>query len=133
MPIRPFRGEDASAVALLSAACVKSEADFVLNPLWETAAEFRAEFERHGTAPEQHLLVAEGMSGEILGLSGFLRFAGAREGGLICPVVAKAERGHGLGGQLLRAALGLGTKLGIRLPPAGPRPPHPARLPPPPP
>ena len=106
-------------MAQLSAACAKSEADFVLNPLWETAAEFRAEFERHGTAPEQHLLVAEGMSGEILGLSGFLRFAGAREGGLICPVVAKAERGHGLGGQLLRAALGLGTKLGIGFATAG--------------
>jgi ribosomal protein S18 acetylase RimI-like enzyme len=119
MPIRTFRGEDASAVAHLSAACAKSEADFVLNPLWETEAEFRAEFARHSTAPEQHLLVAEGMSGEILGLSGFLRFAGAREGGLICPIVAKAERGHGLGGQLLRAALGLGTKLGIGFATAG--------------
>ena len=119
MPIRPFRAEDAPAVAKLSAACLKNEADFVLNPLWETEPEFRAEFERHGIAPEQHLLVAEGMSGEILGLSGLLRFAGAREGGLICPIVAKAERGHGLGGQLLRAALGLGTKLGLGFATAG--------------
>jgi ribosomal protein S18 acetylase RimI-like enzyme len=119
MPIRLFRPEDASAVAQLSAACAKSEADFVLNPLWETEEEMRAEFARHGTAPEQHLLVAEGMSHEILGLSGFLRFAGAREGGLLCPIVAKAERGHGLGGQLLRAALDLGRKLGIGLTTAG--------------
>jgi len=119
MPIRTFRPEDAPAVARLSAACAKNENDFVLNPLWETETEFRAEFERHGIRPEQHLLVAEGMSGEILGLSGFLRFSGAREGGLICPIVAKAERGHGLGGQLLRAALALGTKLGLGLATAG--------------
>src|SRR5262245_29271218 len=119
MPIRPFRDADASAVAQLSAACARSEADFVLNPLWETEAEFRAEFARHGTAPQQHVLVAEGVSNEILGLSGFLRFAGAREGGLICPVVAKAERGHGLGGQLLRAALDHGRRLGIGFATAG--------------
>jgi ribosomal protein S18 acetylase RimI-like enzyme len=65
------------------------------------------------------MLVAEGMSREILGVSGFLRFAGAREGGLLCPIVAKAERGHGLGGQLLRAALDLGRRLGIGLATAG--------------
>jgi ribosomal protein S18 acetylase RimI-like enzyme len=119
MPIRPFRAEDASAVAALSAACAKNENDFVLNPLWETEVEFRAEFERHGTSPEQHLLVAEGMSGEILGLAGFLRFPEAKEGGLLCPVVAKAERGHGLGGQLLRAALELGKRRGIGFATAG--------------
>ena len=119
MPLRPFRAEDAPAVARLSAACAKSEVDFVLNPLWESEAEFQAEFERHGIAPEQHLLVAEGMSGEILGLSGFLRFAGAREGGLISPIVAKAERGRGLGGQLLRAGLELGKRLGLGLATAG--------------
>jgi ribosomal protein S18 acetylase RimI-like enzyme len=59
------------------------------------------------------------MSGEILGLSGFLRFAGAREGGLLCPIVGKAERGRGLGGQLLRAALELGRRLGIAVATAG--------------
>jgi ribosomal protein S18 acetylase RimI-like enzyme len=119
MPIRPFRAEDAPAVAELSAACARSEADFVLNPLWEDEVEFRAEFERHGIAPEDHLLVAQGVSREILGLSGFLRFAGAREGGLLCPIVAKAERGRGLGGQLLRAALDLGRRLGLGLATAG--------------
>ncbi len=103
----------------LSAACARSEADFVLNPLWESEDEFRAEFERHEITPEQHVLVAEGMSGEILGLSGFLRFAGAREGGLLCPIVAKSERGRGLGGQLLRAGLELGRKLGLGLATAG--------------
>ncbi len=103
----------------LSAACARGEADFVLNPLWESEDEFRAEFERHEIAPEQHVLVAEGMSGEILGLSGFLRFVGAREGGLLCPIVAKSERGRGLGGQLLRAGLDLGRKLGLGLATAG--------------
>jgi ribosomal protein S18 acetylase RimI-like enzyme len=119
MPIRPYRPEDASAVAQLSAACARSEADFVLNPLWETEQELHAEFARHDIAPEQHLLVAEGVSREVLGISGFLRFDGARDGGLICPIVAKAERGHGLGGQLLRAALDLGGKLHIELATAG--------------
>jgi ribosomal protein S18 acetylase RimI-like enzyme len=119
MPIRLFRAEDAGAVAALSAACAKGEPDFVLNPLWENEDEFRAEFQRHGTEPGEHLLVAEGMEGEILGLSGFLRFAGAREAGLLCPIVAKAERGHGLGGQLLRAALELGSKLGVGFATAG--------------
>jgi ribosomal protein S18 acetylase RimI-like enzyme len=119
MPIRLFRGEDAGAVVALSAACAKGEPDFVLNPLWESEEEFRTEFERHGTEPGEHLLVAEGMAGEILGLSGFLRFAGAREAGLLCPIVAKAERGHGLGGQLLRAALDHGTRLGVGFATAG--------------
>jgi ribosomal protein S18 acetylase RimI-like enzyme len=119
MPIRAFRVEDTGAAVRLSAACAKGEADFVLNPLWESEAELRAEFERHEIAPEQHMLVAEGMSGEILGLSGFLRFAGASEGGLLCPIVAKTERGRGLGGQLLRAALELGGKLDLRLATAG--------------
>lgn len=119
MPIRSFRVEDTAAVVQLSIACAKGEADFVLNPLWESEAELRAEFERHEITPEQHVLVAEGMSGEILGLSGFLRFAGAREGGLLCPIVAKTERGRGLGGQLLRAALELGGKLNLRLATAG--------------
>ena len=119
MPIRRFRAEDTAAVVQLSVACARSEADFVLNPLWESEEELRAEFERHEIAPEEHMLVAEGMSGEILGLSGFLRFAGAREGGLLCPIVAKAERGRGLGGQLLRAALEFGRRLGLGVATAG--------------
>jgi ribosomal protein S18 acetylase RimI-like enzyme len=119
MPIRPFRDEDTPAVVALSAACARVEADFVLNPLWESEAELRAEFERHEILPQQHMLVAEGMSGEILGLTGFLRFVGARDGGLLCPIVAKGERGRGLGGQLLRAGLDLGRKLGISLATAG--------------
>jgi ribosomal protein S18 acetylase RimI-like enzyme len=119
MPIRRFRAEDTPAVVGLSAACARSEVDFVLNPLWESEEELKAEFERHEIAPEDHMLVAEGMSGEILGLSGYLRFAGAREGGLLCPIVAKAERGRGLGGQLLRAALDFGRKLGLGIATAG--------------
>jgi len=119
MPIRRFRAGDTAAVVQLSAACARSEVDFVLNPLWESEDELRAEFERHGIAPEDHMLVAEGMSGEILGLSGFLRFAGAREGGLLCPIVAKAERGRGLGGQLLRAALDFARKLELGVATAG--------------
>jgi len=119
MPIRRFRAEDTDAVVQLSAACARSEADFVLNPLWESEEELRAEFERHEIAPEEHMLVAEGMSGEILGLSGVLRFAGAREAGLLCPIVSRNERGRGLGGQLLRAALDLGRRLGLGVLTAG--------------
>jgi ribosomal protein S18 acetylase RimI-like enzyme len=119
MPIRRFRESDTAAVVQLSAACARSEVDFVLNPLWEGEDELRAEFERHEIHPEDHVLVAEGMSGEILGLTGFLRFPNAREGGLLCPIVAKAERGRGLGGQLLRAALDLGRRLGLAVATAG--------------
>jgi ribosomal protein S18 acetylase RimI-like enzyme len=119
MPIRRFRAEDTAAVVELSAACAKLEADFVLNPLWESEQELRAEFQRHGIEPEQHMLVAEGMSGEILGLSGYLRYPDAREAGLLCPIVAKAERGRGVGGQLLRAALELGKKLELGVATAG--------------
>jgi ribosomal protein S18 acetylase RimI-like enzyme len=119
MPIRRFRAGDTGAVVQLSAACARSEADFVLNPLWESEDEFHAEFERHEIHPEEHVLVAEGMSGEILGLTGFLRFPSAREGGLLCPIVAKSERGRGLGGQLLRAALELGRRLGLGVVTAG--------------
>jgi ribosomal protein S18 acetylase RimI-like enzyme len=119
MPIRRFRESDTAAVVQLSAACSRSEVDFVLNPLWENEDEFRAEFERHEIHPEEHVLVAEGMSGEILGLTGFLRFPNARAGGLLCPIVAKAERGRGLGGQLLRAALELGRRHGLAVATAG--------------
>jgi ribosomal protein S18 acetylase RimI-like enzyme len=119
MPIRRFRESDTGAVVQLSAACARSEVDFVLNPLWESEDEFRAEFERHEIHPEEHVLVAEGMSGEILGLTGFLRYPNAREGGLLCPIVAKSERGRGLGGQLLRAALEAGRRLGLGAATAG--------------
>src|SRR5688572_14786411 len=119
MPIRRFRESDAGGVVQLSAACARSEVDFVLNPLWESEDEFRAEFERHEIHPEEHVLVAEGISGEILGLTGFLRFPNARDGGLLCPIVAKAERGRGLGGQLLRAALEHGRRLGLSVATAG--------------
>ena len=38
MSVRPFRPEDAPALAALSAACLRAEADFALNPLWESPA-----------------------------------------------------------------------------------------------
>src|SRR5262249_44549889 len=59
MAIRPFRAEDAGALAALSRSCARGESDFVLNPLWETERDLFAEFERHGVEPEEHLLVAE--------------------------------------------------------------------------
>ncbi len=114
MAIRPFRRADAKALADLSASCARTESDFVLNPLFETEAELFAEFERHGTSPETHVLVAE-TGGDVLGLTGFLRRPPASAAGMLCPIVAKAERGKGVGGELLRAALGLGVGLGIKL------------------
>jgi len=119
MKVRLFRPEDAGAVTRLSAACARTESDYVLNPMWEDEQEFRAEFERHGTKPEEHLLVADGGAGEVLGLSGFLRWGEAPVGGLLCPIVEKAERGKGLGGELLRGALALGSEWGLRLLAAG--------------
>lgn len=120
MDIRLFQSEDAPAVARLSAACGRTESDFVLNPMWEDEEEFRAEFERHGNAPEEQLLVAEGLRGEVLGLSGVLCRPGAQAGGLLCPVVDHAERGRGIGGELLRASLALGAeRLGLRVATAG--------------
>jgi ribosomal protein S18 acetylase RimI-like enzyme len=120
MTIRLFRSEDAAAVVQLAAVCARTESDFVLNPMWEDEQEFRAEFERHGIAPEEHLLVAEGLGGEVLGLSGVLRRPGVAAGGLLCPVVARAERGRGIGGELLRATLELSAgKLGLHLAAAG--------------
>jgi GNAT superfamily N-acetyltransferase len=114
MAIRPFRRADARALAALSAACARTESDFVLNPLWESEAELFAEFERHGATPETHVLVDE-TGGEILGLTGFLRRPPASAAGMLCPIVVKSERGKGIGGELLRAALGLGAELGIKL------------------
>ena len=114
MAIRPFRREDGAALAQLSAGCLKGETDFVLNPLWETEEELFTEFERFGIAPEQHVLVAEDDAGRPIGLAGFLRRPGAREAGVLAPVVRRNVRGRGLGGDLLRATLELGTRLGIQ-------------------
>jgi ribosomal protein S18 acetylase RimI-like enzyme len=114
MAIRPFRRADAPALAALSAGCARTESDFVLNPLWESEAELFAEFERHGASPETHVLVAES-GGEVLGMTGYLRRPPASAAGLLCPIVAKSERGKGVGGELLRGALGLGAELGIKL------------------
>lgn len=120
MAIRLFRADDTPAVVRLSAACARAEADFVLNPMWETAQEFHSEFERHGIAPEEHLLVCDLGDGEVIGLSGFLRPYGSDAGGIFCPVVERSNRGQGAGGELLRAAQELGKeKLGLRLATAG--------------
>jgi ribosomal protein S18 acetylase RimI-like enzyme len=120
MPVRPFRPEDAPALAALSAACLRAEADFALNPLWESPAELFAEFARHGIDPEEHMLVDEAGDGSLVGLSGFLRRPGANLAGLLCPVVDARERGQGHGGTLLRAALDHGAReLGIKLVVAG--------------
>ena len=59
MPIRPYRAKDASALAALAVECARGEADFVLNPLWESADELTAEFGRFGIRPEEHVLVAD--------------------------------------------------------------------------
>jgi ribosomal protein S18 acetylase RimI-like enzyme len=118
MHVRPFRPDDATALAALSASCAKGESDFVLNPLWETEDELFAEFQRNGIAPEDHLLVADGENG-VAGLAGFLRRTGSPAAGLYAPIVARAQRGQGLGGELLRAALAHGEKLGIKLVTAG--------------
>lgn len=116
MAIRPFRAEDAPALAALAASCARTETDFVLNPMWETAAEVCGEFARHGIDPAEHLLVATEEGGALLGVAGFLRSPAADLAGLICPVVARRERGRGLGGELLRASLARGQEaLGIRL------------------
>ncbi len=115
MPIRPFRPEDAPALAALSRSCAKAEADFVLNPLWESESELVAEFARHGIDPESHLLVAEHEREGPIGLVGFVRHPDERMAGLMSPIIHRAHRGHGLGGQLLRAGLELGDRLGIQL------------------
>lgn len=123
MRVRAFRPEDAEAVAALAATCARGEADFVLNPLWESADDLFAEMARHGIAPEEHLLVAEGDGGQpgaVAGVVGFLRSPGANMAGLYAPIVERRERGRGLGGELLRAALAHGKdRLGLRLVTAG--------------
>ncbi len=115
MGIRPFRSSDAEPLADLSAGCLKGETDFALNPLWETEGELRAEFDRLGIAPEEHLLVAEDDAGAPIGMVGFLRRPGDGQAGLVAPVVKRDLRGEGLGGELLRAALERGKQLGIGL------------------
>jgi ribosomal protein S18 acetylase RimI-like enzyme len=115
MRIRPFRASDAPALARLSASCARSETDFVLDPLWEAEEELFADFDRHGIDPEEHLLVADPGEGAPLGMSGFLRFASDTAAALIPPVVDRAERGKGVGGELLRAALELRKRLGVKL------------------
>lgn len=120
MPIRPFREGDSEALVALSRACTRGEADFVLNPYWESEEEFTAEFDRFGIDPTEHVLVADAGDGEVLGLAGFLRRPGASVAGMFCPIVKRDERGHGLGGELLRAAQTHGSeKLGIKLMTAG--------------
>ncbi len=114
MAIRPFRADDAHALVELAQGCTRSEADFVLNPLWESEAELFAEFERFGIDPEEHLLVAHD-DDEVLGVVGYLRAPGATAAGLFCPIVQRGERRRGLGGELLRAALARGPELGIKL------------------
>jgi len=118
MEIRGFRASDAPALAQLAASCARGETDFVLNPLWETEQELFAELERHGVEAETHVLVAD-TDGEIAGLSGYLRRPPATAAGLLCPIVARGERGRGVGGALLRAALQRGAELGIKLVTAG--------------
>ena len=115
MKIRPFQPADAPALVELSAWCARGENDFVLNPYWESEDELFAEFERFGIEPSEHLLVADSGDGERLGLAGFLRLPKASAAGLFCPIVKRSARGHGLGGELLRAELRLAEELEITL------------------
>jgi len=115
MPTRPFRPGDAPALAALAARSARAESDFVLQPLWETEEELYADFERHGIEPEEHVLVADDGDGAPLGMSGVLRFPGDPSAALIPPVVERAARGRGLGGELLRAALDLARERGVKL------------------
>ena len=120
MPIRPYRPKDAPALAALAVDCARGEADFVLNPLWESAEELDAEFARFGIRPEEHVLVAdEGDEGEVQGMVGFLRRPDDSSAGMLCPIVRRKDRGRGIGGELLRAAQRHGEQLGIELATAG--------------
>jgi ribosomal protein S18 acetylase RimI-like enzyme len=121
MPIRPYRPSDAPALAALAVECARGEADFVLNPLWESADELVAEFARFAIRPEEHVLVAEeGDGGDVQGMVGFLRRPKDPSAGMLCPIVRRKDRGRGVGGELLRAGQRLGAeKLGIELATAG--------------
>jgi len=120
MRVRPYRPGDAAPLAELAVSCARSEADFVLNPMWESAAEVDADFARHGISPEDHLWVAESEAEGVLGAAGFLRRPGSTLAGLVCPVVERGARGQGVGGELLRTALARGREeLGLELVTAG--------------
>jgi ribosomal protein S18 acetylase RimI-like enzyme len=114
MPIRPFRPADAPALVRMASACARTESDFVLNPLWEDEQELYADFARHGAGPETHLLVSDPGEGEPTGLSGFLHHPPSDAAGLLCPIVDRNQRHRGQGGELLRAALELAPRLGIK-------------------
>jgi ribosomal protein S18 acetylase RimI-like enzyme len=115
MAVRPFRPDDAAALVAIARSCARGEADFVLVPLWESERDLFGEYERHGVAPADHLLVAEAGDGTVIGCAGFVRRPRATAAGLVCPVVAREARGHGTGGELLRAALARGSELGVKL------------------
>lgn len=116
MKIRSFRPEDATSLVALSMACTRSESDFVLNPAWECEEDVFADFARHRIAPAEHLLVADAGGGQLCGFVGFLREPEGLTAGLYVPIVAREERGHGVGGELLRAALAHGADvLGLKL------------------
>lgn len=115
MPIRAFRSADAGALVEIARSCARGETDFVLVPLWETQRDLFAEYERHGVAPEDHLLVAEAGDGTVVGCTGFVRRPAASAAGLVCPIVARDSRGQGTGGELLRAALAQGDEIGVKL------------------
>jgi len=117
--IRSFQPQDAPSLVALSRDCSRGESDFVLNPFWEEEAELFAEFSRFSIDPLEHLLVADPDDGEIHGLVGFLRGPAAPAAGMFCPIVRRDERGRGLGGELLRAALARAPALGISLLTAG--------------
>ena len=104
MEIRNFLPEDAKSLVALSMACARSESDFVLNPAWECEQDVFAEFARHRIEPAEHLLVAAADDGQLCGFVGFLREPRSMTAGLYVPIVAREERGHGGGGELLRAA-----------------------------
>ena len=115
MPIRPFCADDAARLAELARSCARGETDFVLTPLWENERDLFAEFDRHGIDPGEHLRVAEAGDGTVTGCVGFVRRPEAITAGMVCPIVAREERGHGLGGELLRAGLALAGELGIKV------------------
>jgi len=118
--IRPYEARDSADVAAISATCARSEADFALNPLWETESELASEFARRGIDAASHLWVADAGDGEVLGFAGFLRDPGSAEAGLVCPVVVRGGRRRGIGGELLRATLEAGRDaLRIRYTTAG--------------
>jgi hypothetical protein len=73
MPVRAFRADDAGALVAIARSCARGETDFVLVPLWESERDLFAEFERHGIAPAEHLLVSEAGDGTVVGCAGYVR------------------------------------------------------------